>query len=148
LKFKLKKQIINFTHSQTTEILLELASTEDGMNTLMKLSIEALMKCERSEHNKAEGDLSNGFRTRRAFGDKKMIDLQVPRTRSGIFYPIIIGILKNQETEAQAISFSLYKNSLTTAQVGEILEEIYGKNTARARLVGCLIQQDKKLKSG
>lgn len=125
---------MNFTHSQITEILLELASTEDGMNTLMKLSMEALMRCERTEHNKTEADLSNGFRTRRAFGDKKMIELQVPRTRSGSFYPVILGILKNQESEARSISFSLYKNGLTTAQVGEIFEEIYGKKYSTSQV--------------
>lgn len=35
------------------------------------------MKSEREDFNKETGDYSNGYRSRKAFGDKKMIELQV-----------------------------------------------------------------------
>ena len=101
---------------------------EDGLNTLLKMALDALMKSERSEHNQQYRDLSNGFRTRKAFGDKQMIELQVPRTRSGAYYPVVLALLKNQEQEARNTAFLLYRSGLTTAQVGEVFEEIYGRH--------------------
>lgn len=125
---------MQFTQTQITEILSDLAKSENGINAVLKIAMEALMKSERTVHNETHKDLSNGFRTRRAYGDKETIELRVPRTRSGAFYPIILGMLKNQEAEARAISFSLYKNGLTTAQVGEVFEEIYGKKYSTSQV--------------
>jgi transposase-like protein len=125
---------MQFTQPQIREILSDLAKSENGINTVLKLAMEAIMKSERTAHNETYHDLSNGFRSRRAYGDKKMIELQIPRTRSGNFYPIILGMLKNQEAEARAISFSLYKNGLTTTQVGEVFEEIYGKKYSTSQV--------------
>jgi transposase-like protein len=125
---------MQFTQTQIKDILSELVSKEDGLNTILKLTLEALMRVERTEHNEVHQDYSNGFRSRKAFGDKQMIELQVPRTRKGHFYPIILGLLKNQEAEARAISFSLYKNGLTTEQVGEVFEEIYGKHYSTSQV--------------
>lgn len=100
----------------------------------MKLTLEALMRSKRSEHNNEHDDYSNGYRSRKAFGDKQMIELQVPRTRSVSFYSVILGLLKNQEAEARAISFQLYKNGLTTEQVGEVFGEIYGKHYSTSQM--------------
>ena len=44
----------------------------------------------------------------------KILELQVPRTRNGNFYPIILGLLRNQEEEAKKIAFKLYGAGLTT----------------------------------
>lgn len=125
---------MQFTQTQITSILEEILQQEDGLNTIMKLTLEALMRAERSEHNKSSEDYSNGYRSRKAFGNKRMLELRVPRTRSGSFYPVILGLLKNQEQEARAICFSLYKNGLTTEQVGEVFEEIYGKHYSSSQV--------------
>lgn len=125
---------MQFTQTQIKDILAEVISNEDGLNTILKLTLEALMRSERSEHNSERGDYSNGYRSRKAFGDKHMIELQVPRTRSGSFYPVVLGLLKNQEAEARAISFQLYKNGLTTEQVGEVFGEIYGKHYSTSQV--------------
>ncbi len=68
------------------------------------------MKSERQAHNLLEKDDSNGYRTRKVFGDKHHIELQVPPTRDGGFYPVIFGLLKNQERESRTLSFHLYKS--------------------------------------
>lgn len=83
---------MHFTPSQVSKIIEEVVSKEDGLNTILKMALEALMKSERAEHNQQYHDLSNGFRTRKAFGDKQMIELQVPRTRSGSYYPVILAL--------------------------------------------------------
>src|SRR5690554_1193777 len=87
---------MHFTQSQVSKLIEEVVSKEDGLNTILKMSLDALMKSERTQHNQQYRDLSNGFRTRRAFGDKQMIELQVPRTRSGNYYSVVLALLKHQ----------------------------------------------------
>src|SRR5690554_3935405 len=125
---------MHFTQSQVSKIIEEVVSKEDGLNTILKMSLDALMKSERTQHNQQYRDLSNGFRTRRAFGDKQMIELQVPRTRSGNYYPVVLALLKNQEEEARNLAFHLYKSGLTTAQVGETFEHIYGRHYSTSQV--------------
>lgn len=125
---------MQFTQVQINEIIQKVVSDEEGLNAILKMSLEALMKSERSEHNQAQGDLSNGFRSRRVFGDKQMLELQVPRTRHQSFYPIILALLKNQEQEAKTIAFRLYTAGLTTEQVGEVFEDIYGKHYSTSQV--------------
>lgn len=125
---------MHFTQKQVSEILEEVLEKEDGLNSILKMSLEALMKSERTEHNKAQQDYSNGYRSRKAFGDKQLLELQVPRTRNGGFYPVVLGILKNQEQEARSIAFHLYKSGLTTDQVGEVFDEIYGRHYSTSQV--------------
>lgn len=125
---------MHFTQAQVSKILEDILKKEDGLNTVLKLSLEALMKSERDEFNKANGSYSNGYRSRKAFGDKQMLELQVPRTRNGGFYPVILGLLKNQEEEARNIAFHLYRSGLTTAQVGEVFDEIYGRHYSTSQV--------------
>jgi transposase-like protein len=117
---------MHFTQPQVSKILEDILQKEDGLNTILKLSLEALMKSEREIYKNKVSDYSNGFRNRKAFGDKRMLELQIPRTRNGGFYPVILALLKNQEQEARSIAFELYKSGLTTEQVGNIFGEIYG----------------------
>ncbi len=92
------------------------------------------MKSERKAHNLLEKDDSNGYRTRKVLGDKQQIELRVPRTRERSFYPVIWGLLKNQEHEALTLSFHLYKSGLTTEQIGQTFEEIDGKHYSTSQV--------------
>jgi transposase-like protein len=81
---------MHFTQPQVSKILEDILQKEDGLNTILKLSLEALMKSERELYKSNVEDYSIGFRNRKAFGDKRMIELRVPRTRNGGFYPVIL----------------------------------------------------------
>jgi transposase-like protein len=50
------------------------------------------MRSEREVFNELNQDHSNGYRSRKAFGHQKAIELSVPRTRNG-FYPTILALL-------------------------------------------------------
>ena len=117
---------MRFTQAQFTNIIEGILTKEDGLNTILKTTLEALMKIERSEHQKRTLDYGNGYRYRKVFGHGKMIELKVPRTREG-FYPVILGLLKDQQQEAHNLAFELYKSGLTTEQVGGIFDQLYGK---------------------
>ena len=103
---------LHFTQEQVTKILEEIAIKENGLQELQKLSLEAMMRAEREEHNATNGDMSNGYRPRRTFGRGKIIELRVPRSRNGQFYPILLSLLRDQEEECRKLAFNLYGNYL------------------------------------
>jgi len=125
---------MNFTQEQITEILQDVANEKDGFNKIMKLSLEVLMKSERKLHQEESGDYANGYRPRFIKGFGKEIGLSVPRTRKGDFYPILLGILRDEDTERNKLIFSLYRKGLTTEQIGNVYEEVYGKNYSKSQV--------------
>jgi hypothetical protein len=59
---------MNFTQKQIYEILEQVVCKEEGLEQLLKMSMEVLIKTEREEHNDMFSDLSNGYRPRKTFG--------------------------------------------------------------------------------
>jgi hypothetical protein len=55
---------MNLTQEQITEILLEIANKKDGFNTIMKISLDALMRSERKIFQEEHSDYTNGYRPR------------------------------------------------------------------------------------
>jgi len=126
---------MNFTQSQKYEILEEIVQKEDGLNTLLQFAMESIMKQERGLYREQNPeDYSNGFRHRQTYGQGKILELRVPRTRSGAFYPLLLAVLRNQEREAQQIASSLYTAGLTCEQVGDLFGQIYGKNYSSSQV--------------
>lgn len=112
----------------------EIATKQNGIQELQKISLEAMMRAEREEHNRTDGDMSNGFRPRRTFGQGKILELRVPRSRSGQFYPVLLSLLRDQEEECRKLAFNLYGAGLTTDQVGKIFGDIYGKEYSTSQI--------------
>ena len=125
---------MNFTQEQITEILQEIANKKDGFNKIMKLSLEVLMKSERKIHQEETGDYANGYRPRKINGFGKEIVLSVPRTRIGDFYPVLLGIIRDEDAERNNLIFSLYKKGLTTEQIGNVYEDVYGKHYSKSQV--------------
>ncbi|TAE76478.1 MAG: IS256 family transposase [Bacteroidetes bacterium] len=125
---------MHFTQDQISEILTQIAREKDGFRKIMTLSLESIMKAEREVHNQKEDDVSNGFRPRKVFGEGKMLEIRVPRSRSGEFYPFLLSILKDQQEESQKLVYSLYSSGLTTAQIGDIFEQVYGKHYSTSQV--------------
>lgn len=125
---------LHFTREQVTKILENIAKEENGLQEIMKMSLEALMRAERQEYNDIQGDMSNGYRPVKAFGKGKILELKVPRSRAGNFYPMILGLLRDQDEESRRLAFSLYGAGLTTQQVGELFDEIYGRKYSTSQI--------------
>ena len=125
---------LHFTQEQITKILEETAQEKGGYQEVLKISLEAIMRAEREEHNKSQGDMSNGYRYRKTFGQGKILELQVPRSRRGNFYPIVLALLRDQEEECRKMAFSLYGAGLTTEQVGNIFGELYGRQYSTSQI--------------
>ena len=109
---------MQLSKTQISALLTEIASQEDGFNEILRMSFEAMMKAERQEHLiQAPDDKGNGFRQVKAYGRGKMLELRVPRTREGNFYPLLMSVLRDQEEESRKIAFELYGAGLTTAPI-------------------------------
>ena len=125
---------MNFTQEQRYEIIEKIIKEGKGIEEILKMSLEILMKAEREGHNLTSKDMSNGYRYRKTYGRGRMLELKVPRTRNGNFYPVILGLLRDQEEEAKQIAFRLYGAGLTTEQVGELFGEIYGERYRKSQV--------------
>ena len=125
---------MEFTQTQMSEIISQITSSKDGFQQLIQMGIESLMKSERKIHNELTLDVSNGYRNRRICHNGQMFQISVPRTREHSFYPMLLGILKDQESEIQRLVCSLYSKGLTTSQVGDVTEEFYGKHYSKAQV--------------
>lgn len=128
------KPQLSLTQEQIKEIIIEVAKQKNGFQNLLKIALEALMNSERKIHNEMHQDVSNGYRIRKTYGHQKVLELQVPRSRYHQFYPVILGLLKEQEEECEKLAFSLYGAGLTTRQVGEIFGELYGKHYSSSQI--------------
>ena len=88
---------MEFTPEQIWEIISEITNGESGLEGLVKQVLESLMLSERGLHNEAHGEVSNGYRCRRVCSGGKVFELRVPRSRNSNFYPMLPGVLKDQE---------------------------------------------------
>jgi hypothetical protein len=71
LNFQTKSKKMNFTQSQISDILSELAN-ERGTDFLLKLTLDAFMKSERTLYQKEHPDeYANGYRYCKAMGRGK-----------------------------------------------------------------------------
>ncbi|QBO57188.1 IS256 family transposase [Chryseobacterium salivictor] len=136
--FKLQQinvQTYELYTEQISDLLLNVANSENGSNLLMQLTLNAFMKSERHLHQQEnEGDYGNGYRERKARGFGKEMILKVPRTRNGTFYPVLLNVLRNEDEERRKLIFSLYRRGLTTEQVSDVYEEIYGKEYSKQQI--------------
>lgn len=125
---------MNFTQEQICDIFTEIATKKDGYRELLKMSLEAIMRAEREEFNRLSDDSSNGYRLSSVFAHKSKLELVIPRSRHHNFYPLILGLIKDQDRECEEMAFELYKSGLTTEQVGNLFGKIYGKTYSKSAI--------------
>lgn len=125
---------MRFTRSQISEILKDYLRENDSINAIIKLFCEALMKAEREEYKSTNRAYSNGYRIRKIPGDKCMIELRVPRTRDGNFFPVMLNVFKNRKEDALDIACSLYRSGLSDGHPGEVFNEVYGQHYSSSQI--------------
>ena len=132
---KIKSRTMKLTTEQRSEIISEMASSEAGFNELMRVLLDSFSKQERAlfleEH---KGEQGNGFRPRRWRGHGCSFQLRIPRTRSGAFQPIILGILAAQESERALLFHELYARGLSCEDIAEVGRRIYGHHYSKQQM--------------
>jgi len=117
-------------------INLELAK-EKGLNDLFAMMINGLMLSERKlflDKKEEVKNKGNGYRqaTRSGIGSK--LTLSIPRDRLGVFKPVLLGLLDEQEEQVKSLCFELYGKGLTTRQIEEVVENIYGSSYSKSSI--------------
>ena len=63
------------------------------------MTLETIMKKELELYLSSNDDYENGYRPVTASGTGYEMVLQVPRTRNGAFYSVLLGIIRKEEEE-------------------------------------------------
>lgn len=121
--------MIDLTKVQIQEAINQLLEKENGLNEVLQMTLNGLMYAERSAFlEEQKENKGNGYRFVKAVGLGKQINLSVPRDRLGVFEPVILALIRDQDSLMKEVSFDLYGKGLTTQQIGEVFDKIYGKH--------------------
>lgn len=126
---------MNFTKEQLSTVLGKHIEREHGLQELMELMIESMMRAERRDFlDSSPGNKGNGYRQGKSYGHGRVLEFKIPRDRYGNFHPTILALLRDQELECEQLASSLYCKGLTQSQVGEVFGEVYGQHYSKASI--------------
>lgn len=123
------------TKKQIESELSNFLAKENGLNEVLEMVLNSMMYCERQEY--LQGDThnkGNGYRLANVFGYGKQIELRVPRDRQSSFMPTILAMFREQESYLKEVSFQMYSKGLTTRDISEVMETIYGTHYSKSTI--------------
>jgi putative transposase len=102
--------------------------------------LEILMNLERKQYQieldkLGQKDIGNGTYPRNfsCLSDKSLI-INVPRTRSGAFSPVLLTLLDNSKETINKLALGLYKKGLSFRDISSLLDEFYGESMSFDRI--------------
>ena len=121
---------------QTENVLKEFLEKENGLNEVLEMLMNTLMHSEREVFLQAQSgeNKGNGYRPGHVYGRGRQLELKIPRDRMGQFYPVLLALLRDQDSQLHDLSFQLYSKGLTTRDIGDVLDVIYGKNYSKSSI--------------
>lgn len=128
---------LKFTKKQLQSIINFEIEKENGLNDLFSMMINGLMLSERKlflSENENPKNKGNGYRSARRSGIGSKLTLSIPRDRLGVFKPVLLGLLDQQEEQVKSLCFELYGKGLTTRQIEEVIEGIYGSSYSKSSI--------------
>ncbi len=126
---------MHLTKEQTVSLLSKFANEKSGLNSILEVVLDSLMYCERDEFLMREKDnKGNGYRLGRVFGHGTELSLRIPRDRKSDFYPVILALFREQESYLKEVAFSLYSKGLTTRDISDVLDTIYGTHYSKSSI--------------
>ncbi|MCW9710751.1 IS256 family transposase [Avibacterium sp. 21-586] len=140
---------LQLSPSQLQAICNEFTEKPNGINMLLSIILNILMKAERKDFlttSNGDGNKANGYRSLRGLGIGESIELSIPRDRLGQFKPLLLEVMREQQDTLNELCFELYANGLTTCQVEDITESIYGKKLSKSavsRIIESLYEEMK-----
>jgi len=127
--------MIELTKVQLQESLNNLLEQESGLTTVLEMTLNSLMYCERKHYlTNSQTNKGNGYRKGFAVGMGKQIELRILRDRLGMFQPMVLALIRDQKQQLEDLSFELYGNGLTTRQIGSLMQKIYGKYYSKSAI--------------
>lgn len=106
----------------------------NAIEKIIQSVFESILYSERSEflENCDVPNKGNGYYERLVRSINKYLNLRIPRDRMGLFKPVFLEALKEQESQMQDLAFMLYTKGLTTNDISQIFNDIYGKKYSRS----------------
>jgi putative transposase len=101
-----------------------------AVESIVKTVFETILKSERQEFlaNSEIPNKGNGYYERMARSINQYFKLSVPRDRLGLFKPVFLDAIRNQENQMQDLAFQMYGKGLSTRDIQQIFKDIYGKD--------------------
>ena len=126
---------MELTKLQTQSVLQEFLNKENGLNDVLELLLNSLMLSERSDYlRQCDGNKGNGYRNGSVFGYGHQIELKIPRDRLSNFTSVILALFREQESYLKEVSFQLYSKGLTTRDIADVMNTIYGKHYSKSSI--------------
>lgn len=136
MEIKEQETALKLTKKQLQVAITDHLSVEEGLNDVFGMLLNGLMYVERQTFLKdtTEWNKGNGYRMARRSGLGSRLSLQIPRDRLGVFQPVILGLLDHQEEQVKELCFELYGKGLTTRQIEDVIEKIYGSSYSKSSI--------------
>ncbi len=106
---------------------------QEALKGLLGGTIQEMLESEMNEHlgyekyeHSPEPNYRNGKKTKRIRGKYGEMDIAVPQDRNSTFEPKIVPKRKKDISEIEEKIINLYAKGMTTRQISEIIEDIYG----------------------
>ena len=119
----------------------EIVSAKDiheALKDLLGGTIKEMMEAEMDNHlgyGKSErsdsDDYRNGYKTKRVNSSCGSMEIQVPQDRKSTFNPQIVKKHQKDISDIDQKIISMYAKGMTTRQISETIEDIYGFETSR-----------------
>jgi len=128
---------LKLSKSQLQNVINSHIKEEHGLNELFAMMVNGLMLSERSaflDTAQAGSNKGNGYRHASRSGIGSKLQLKIPRDRLGVFQPVILGLLNEQEEQVKYLCFELYGKGLTTRQIEDVVANIYGSSYSKSSI--------------
>lgn len=110
---------------------------QDALKDLLGGTIKEMMEAEMDDrlgYSKSErydsDDYRNGYKTKRVNSSYGSMDLEVPQDRKSTFEPKVVKKRQKDISDIDQKIISMYAKGMTTRQISETIEDIYGFETS------------------
>lgn len=110
---------------------------QDALKDLLGGTIKEMMEAEMDDHlgyQKSErsdsADYRNGYKSKRVNSSYGSMDIDVPQDRKSTFEPQIVKKRQKDISDIDQKIISMYAKGMTTRQISETIEDIYGFETS------------------
>ena len=110
---------------------------QDALKDLLGGTIKEMMEAEMDDHlgyQKSErsdsDDYRNGYKSKRVNSSYGSMDIDVPQDRKSTFEPQIVKKRQKDISDIDQKIISMYAKGMTTRQISETIEDIYGFETS------------------
>ena len=128
----------NIIHQLLQEYDIETAEDiQDALKDLLGGTIKEMMEVEMDDHlgygrseRSDSDDYRNGYKTKRVNSSYGSMEIEVPQDRKSTFEPQVVKKRQKDISDIDQKIISMYAKGMTTRQISETIEDIYGFETS------------------